>query len=325
MPTWAMHLWTWWSLVRRWWVGSGLVHGSPSGNTIWRLGEQVGLDVVSWIWSGYSLFACRFVPAIWEKLSGGKTMRDPCSFHFILIILWLSDYPFLVIPHSLSCHYFLLYLLHFMKTARGMVRPWTKHGRSLMASTDGLCLLQRLGQSLQNLRWPRDGTPDEHVFTRLLKLIYEWIWFSTQVAWKGLWKVAQGLTDLTSARYVKWVGAVHIKAFKPMLSDIATVLLCTRVPWHFLGSQLFFPPPGAKNLRHQDVCYVFGGRLNITCFSASFGRTCCDPEVCQTVTSPWSSRTAFASLSLAQPRKSKLLWHHVGRKRMCNNVIHSGH
>ena len=87
----------------------------------------------------------------------------------------------------------------------------------------------------------------------------------------------------------------------------------------------FFPPPGAKNLRHQDVCYVFGGRLNITCFSASFGRTCCDPEVCQTVTSPWSSRTAFASLSLAQPRKSKLLWHHVGRKRMCNNVINSGH
>ena len=86
-----------------------------------------------------------------------------------------------------------------------------------------------------------------------------------------------------------------------------------------------FTLPGAKSLRHQDVCYVSGGRLNITCFSASFGRTCCDPEVCQTVTSPWSSRTAFASLSLAQPRKSKLLWHHVGRKRMCNNVIHSGH
>ena len=126
-----------------------------------------------------------------------------------------------------------------MKTARGMVRPWTKHGRSLMASTDGLCLLQRLGQSLQNLRWPRDGTPDDNVFTRLLNLIYE-MWFSTQLAWKGLWKVAQGLTDLTSARYVKWVGAVHIKAFKPMLSDIATVPLCTRVP--LLESRFFFPP-----------------------------------------------------------------------------------
>ena len=60
-----------------------------------------------------------------------------------------------------------------MKTARGMVRPWTKHGRSLMASTDGLCLLQRLGQSLQNLRWPRDGTPDDNVFTTLLNLIYK--------------------------------------------------------------------------------------------------------------------------------------------------------
>ena len=93
----------------------------------------------------------------------------------------------------------------------------------------------------------------------------------------------------------------------------------------FLGPRFFFTLPGAKSLRHQGVCYVSGGRLNITCFSASFGRTCCDPEVCQTVTSPWSSRTAFASLSLAQPRKSKLLWHHVGRKRMCNNVIHSGH
>ena len=152
------------------------------------------------------------------------------------------------------------------------------------------------------------------------------MWFSTQVAWKGLWKVAQGLTDLTSARYVKWVGAVHIKAFKPMLSDIATVPLCTRVPLHFLESRLFlFSLLGAKNLRHQDVCHVSGGRLKITWFSAWFGRTCCDPEVCQTVTSPWSSRMAFASLSLAQPRKSKPLWHRFGRKRMCNDVIHSGH
>ena len=82
---------------------------------------------------------------------------------------------------------------------------------------------------------------------------------------------------------------------------------------------------GAKNLRHQDVCHVSGGRLKITWFSAWFGRTCCDPEVCQTVTSPWSSRMAFASLSLAQPRKSKPLWHRFGRKRMCNDVIHSGH
>ncbi|CAL1139494.1 unnamed protein product [Cladocopium goreaui] len=36
-------------------------------------------------------------------------------------------------------------------------------------------------------------------------------------------------SSMTQGWYVKWVGAVHIKAFKPMLSDIATVLLCTRV------------------------------------------------------------------------------------------------
>ena len=71
-----------------------------------------------------------------------------------------------------------------------------------------------------------------------------------------LWMVAQEVTDLTSARYVKWVGAVHIKAFKPMLSDIATVLLCTRVPWHFHGSHLFFPSrvPKTKDTKDIKMC-----------------------------------------------------------------------
>ena len=210
-----------------------------------------------------------------------------------------------------------------MKTARGMVRPWTKHGRSLMASTDGLCLLQRLGQSLQNLRWPRDGTPDDNVLTTLLNLIYK-CGFQPKLPERGCershkdWLISllpgmsSGLERSTS-RLSSPCWAISQQ------SRYAQEYLCI-----FL-SPVFFSLLGAKNLRHQDVCHVSGGRLKITWFSAWFGRTCCDPEVCQTVTSPWSSRMAFASLSLAQPRKSKPLWHRFGRKRMCNDVIHSGH
>ena len=57
-------------------------------------------------------------------------------------------------------------------------------------------------------------------------------------------------------RSARWVGAVHTRDFTPMLSGIATVLWCTRVPWPMSwlkGEQslldpwgTFFPPWSTK-------------------------------------------------------------------------------